>query len=63
MKGYLFVLNKNIPVKPFVNSSQQTMFTFSAFLHFAHLQDFLRSKTTKQEKVLCSMVYIFTIKL
>ena len=41
------------------NSSQQTMFLFSAFLHFAHLQDSSRSKTRKQEKVLCSMVRIF----
>ena len=27
------------------HSSQQTMFAFSAFLHFAHLQDSSRSKT------------------
>ena len=58
MKGHLFAL-KNIPVKPFSLSSQQTMFPFSAFLHFAHLQDSSRSKTTKQEKSLWSMVYFY----
>ena len=39
------------------------MFSFSAFLHFAHLQDSSRSKTTKQEKVLWFMVYFYDIAL
>ena len=45
------------------HSSQQIMFTLSVFLHFAHFQDSSRSKTAKQEKVLCSMVCIFRITL
>ena len=35
------------------------MFPFSVFLHFAHLLDSLRARTTKQEKVLSSMVYFY----
>ena len=61
MKGYLYVFKKTHKWNHLSRSSQQTMFTFSAFLHFAHLQDSSRSNTTKQEQVLYSMVCIFTI--
>ena len=55
MKGYLFV-SKKIPVKPFVTFITKTMLTFSALLHFAHLQDSSRSKTKK--KKYCALWYV-----
>ena len=58
MKDHLFVL-KNIPVKPFVTFITTDHVSVLRFLHFAHLQGSSRSKTTKQEKVLWSMVYFY----
>ena len=57
MKRHPFVL-KYIPVKPFVTFITADH-SFPAFLHFAHLEDSSRSKTTKQQKVLLFMVYFY----
>ena len=57
MKLHLFAL-KYTPVKLFVTFITADH-SFPAFLHFAHLEDFSRSKTTKQEKVLLIMIYFY----